>query len=96
MNTSLTISAQAIDDAMFRVPSPVSMTDHARTLEPAAARPAQLSDLRTGWPAVGGMPVRDRAALQYQDGRIVGAGGCGVTDTKFSTRVGPPSCSPPV
>ena len=96
MNTYLTISDQSIDDATFRTPSPVSLTTPARALEPATARPAQPSDLRTGWPSVGVMPVRNRAALQHQDGRIAGAGGCDVTDTKFSPRVGPPSCSPPV
>ncbi len=94
MYTYLTISEQAID-ATFRAPS-LALTDPARAIEPATARPAQLSDLRTGWSSVGVMPVRNRAALQHQDGRIAGAGGCDVTDTEFSPRVGPPSCSPPV
>lgn len=95
MNTYLTISEQAIGEATFRVPSPVSLTNSARTLEPVTARPAQASDIGTAWPSVGGMPVRNRASLQHQGGRIAD-GGCDVTDPKFSTRVGPPSCSPPV
>jgi hypothetical protein len=33
---------------------------------------------------------------QDQGGRVAGFGGCDVTEMKFSTRVGPPSCSPPV
>lgn len=96
MNTYLTIGDQAIGEATFRVPSPASLTDPARTLEPATARPAQPSDIGTAWPSVGVMPVRNRAALQHQGGRIAEFGGCDVTDPKFSTRVGPPSCSPPV
>jgi hypothetical protein len=31
-----------------------------------------------------------------QGARILAFDGCGVTDTKFSTHVGPPLCSPPV
>ena len=31
-----------------------------------------------------------------QGARIVDFGGCDVTDIKFSTRTGPPFCSPPV
>lgn len=95
MNTYLTIRDQAIDDATFRVPSPASLTNPARSLEPATSPTAQLSVTGTGWPSVGGMPVRTRAAQQHQGGRIAD-GGCDVTDPKFSTRPGPPSCSPPV
>jgi hypothetical protein len=96
MNTYLTISAHAIGEATFRAPSTVSLTVPARTLEPATARPVQLPDIRAAWSNVGGMPVRNRAAQQHQGGSTAGFGGCDVTDTKFSTRVGPPSCSPPV
>jgi hypothetical protein len=31
-----------------------------------------------------------------QGGRIAGSGAYGVTDSKFSSSMGPPSCSPPV
>ncbi len=35
--------------------------------------------------------------IATQGATTVGFGGCDVTDTKkFSTRVGPPTCSPPV
>jgi hypothetical protein len=36
------------------------------------------------------------AAADVQGGRIAGFGAYDVTDTKFSIRLGPPSCSPPV
>jgi hypothetical protein len=35
-------------------------------------------------------------AADVQGGRIAGFGAYDVTDTKFSFRLGPPSCSPPV
>jgi hypothetical protein len=35
-------------------------------------------------------------AADVQGGRIAGFGAYDVTDTKFSIRLGPPSCSPPV
>lgn len=35
-------------------------------------------------------------AAATQGGRIAGYGAYDVTDTKFSTQLGPPSCSPPV
>jgi hypothetical protein len=35
-------------------------------------------------------------ATDVQGGRIAGFGAYDVTDTKFSIRLGPPSCSPPV
>jgi len=34
--------------------------------------------------------------LNAQGGRMAGQGAYDVTDTKFSTQMGPPSCSPPV
>ena len=36
------------------------------------------------------------ATADVQGARIAGFGDYDVTDTKFSTRLGPPSCSPPV
>jgi hypothetical protein len=36
------------------------------------------------------------AAADVQGGRIAGFGAYDVTNTKFSIRLGPPSCSPPV
>jgi hypothetical protein len=41
-------------------------------------------------------PQRTAAAAAVQGGRIAGHGAYDVTDTKFSTSMGPPSCSPPV
>jgi hypothetical protein len=39
---------------------------------------------------------RTLTAAATQGGRIAGFGAYDVTDTKFSTQMGPPSCSPPV
>ena len=62
-------------------------------VRPLNAHAAQL----TSWPQVGMANARGAiTAQQHQGGRIAGFGGCNVTDSKFSTRVGPPSCSPPV
>ena len=36
------------------------------------------------------------ATADVQGARVAGFGDDDVTDTKFSTRLGPPSCSPPV
>jgi hypothetical protein len=94
MATYLTISDQ-VSAVKFRLPSPASLTGPARTAEPTAARTAQLIGQIT-WPSAGLMPVPTQAAPQHQDGHFAGFGGCDVTDTKFSIRVGPPPCSPPV
>jgi hypothetical protein len=41
-------------------------------------------------------PQSSVMAAVAQGGRIAGYGAYDVTDTKFSIRLGPPSCSPPV
>lgn len=41
-------------------------------------------------------PQGTAAAAAVQGGRIAGSGAYDVTDSKFSTSMGPPSCSPPV
>ncbi len=41
-------------------------------------------------------PQSTVTAAVAQGGRIAGQGAYDVTDTKFSTSMGPPSCSPPV
>jgi hypothetical protein len=92
----LTISGQ---DATreFRLPSLVSRPGRARiAVEPTHARTAQMIGNPVSWPSAGIMPAQGPAAQQHQGGALVGFGECDVTDTKFSTRVGPPSCSPPV
>ena len=64
-------------------------------VRPINAHPAQMT--LVSWPQVGMASARSEFSTQNdQGGRIVGIGGCDVTDNKFSTRVGPPSCSPPV
>ncbi len=95
MASYLTISDQSSAAVKFRVPSPASLAGPARIAEPTAARTAQMIG-QISWPDAGLMPVATQAAPQHQDGRFADFGGCDVTDTKFSTRLGPPSCSPPV
>jgi hypothetical protein len=49
------------------------------------------------WCGMGGVcPQSTFTAAAVQGGRIAGQGAYDVTDTKFSTSMGPPSCSPPV
>jgi hypothetical protein len=45
---------------------------------------------------MGEVCLHSTAAADVQGGRIAGFGAYDVTDTKFSIRLGPPSCSPPV
>jgi hypothetical protein len=56
---------------------------------------------RTDWRPTGHLMgelclQRSAAAADAQGARAAGFGGYDVTDTKFSIRLGPPSCSPPV
>ena len=92
----LTISEQSDATREFRLPSLASRLGRARIVEPTHARIAQMIGNPTSWPSAGIMPVRQPAAQQYQGVVLAGFGKFDVTDTKFSTRVGPPSCSPPV
>jgi hypothetical protein len=45
---------------------------------------------------MGEVCLQSTAAADVQGARVAGFGGYDVTDTKFSIRLGPPSCSPPV
>jgi hypothetical protein len=69
---------------------------HSADFTAAHITPARLGQLAmtAGW-RVGAMHVKATtvAVKQVQGGRI---SGCDVTDNAFSTRMGPPSCSPPV
>jgi hypothetical protein len=97
METSnLTISVQG--DAMreFCLPALASRPGLARIVEPTHARIAQMLVNPSNWPSAGIMPAQPAAAQQHQGGALAGLGKWDVTDTTFSTRVGPPSCSPPV
>ena len=72
------------------VPTPARLA-----VRPIHAHPAaQMTQV--SWPQMGMASARGEITQHDQGGRIVGIGGCDVTDNKFSTRVGPPSCSPPV
>ena len=92
----LTISRQTGATHGFRLPSLMSRSGRARILEPAYARTAQMIGDPISWPSAGNMSAQRPAAQQHQGGAIAGFGGWHVTDTKFSTRMGPHSCSPPV
>jgi hypothetical protein len=61
--------------------------------------PAHLSHPRTNWinwRRMGEGCVQGTKAGVTQGGRNAGYGAYDVTDSKFSTSMGPPSCSPPV
>ena len=93
----LTISSQGDATREFHLPALASRSGRARTVEPTThARIAQLVTISTGWRSAGIMPAPQPAVQQGQGGALAGFGKCDVTDTKFSTRLGPPSCSPPV
>ena len=52
---------------------------------------------RTDWRRMGELCLQSvKAAGAAQGGRNAGHGAYDVTDSTFSTNVGPPSCSPPV
>jgi hypothetical protein len=73
----------------LRAPMPVAPV----ATELAYGRPrAHLRNLRR----MGEVCPQLTAAADVQGGRIAGFGAYDVTDTKFSIRLGPPSCSPPV
>ncbi len=91
----LTISQTGVT-RKFRLPSLASRPGRARIVGPTHARTAQMIGNPVGWPSAGVMPVSGPAAQQYQGGALATFGAGDVTDTKFSTRVGPPPCSPPV
>jgi hypothetical protein len=63
-------------------------------VRPTHAHTPQMTQV--SWPQMGMASASGISTQHDQGGRIVGIGGCDVTDNKFSTRVGPPSCSPPV
>jgi len=50
----------------------------------------------TDWRGMGEVCECIEAAAVAQGGRNAGPGAYDVTDSKFSTSMGPPSCSPPV
>ena len=93
----LTISGQSDNTTReFRLPSLTSRPGRDRIVEPTHARIMQMIGNPTSWLSAGRMPGQRSAVQQHQGGALAGFGKCDVTDPKFSTRVGPPSCSPPV
>jgi hypothetical protein len=64
-------------------------TRHAHRIQPITNR--------ISWRRRGELCLQTSAATaDVQGARVAGFGDYDVTDTKFSTRLGPPSCSPPV
>ena len=70
----------------------------SRAVMQAMPAVAVLSHGRPHTPTGGHWLVRGEVCPQpnTQGGRMAGQGAYDVTDTKFSTQLGPPSCSPPV
>jgi hypothetical protein len=67
----------------------LSGTRHAHRIQPITGG--------TSWRRRGQVCLQTSAATaDVQGARVAGFGDYDVTDTKFSTRLGPPSCSPPV
>jgi hypothetical protein len=64
-------------------------TRHAHRIQPLASR--------ISWRRRGELCLQSSVATaDMQGARVAGFGDYDVTDSKFSTRLGPPSCSPPV
>jgi hypothetical protein len=70
------------------VPIPLDGRRHPHLVQPVRNR---------NWRRLGELCLQGSAvAADVQGARAAGFGGYDVTDTKFSIRLGPPSCSPPV
>ncbi len=75
------------------VPISLNGTRHSQLIQPVRNR----MDWRRMGPGMGELCLQgSAAAADVQGARAAGFGGYDVTDTKFSIRLGPPSCSPPV
>ena len=71
------------------VPISLNGTRHSQLIQPVRNR--------MNWRRMGEVRLQgSAAAADVQGARAAGFGGYDVTDTKFSIRLGPPSCSPPV
>ena len=75
------------------VPLSLNGTRHPHLIQPIRNR----MDWRRVGRGMGELCLQgSAAAADVQGARVAGFGGYDVTDTKFSIRLGPPSCSPPV
>jgi hypothetical protein len=100
-STAQTIDAQTIDARTVVLTMPELQSSHV--LMRAMPTAAVLGHGRPHTPTVSNWrgkgeicPQRTLTAAATQGGRIAGFGAYDVTDTKFFTQMGPPSCSPPV
>jgi hypothetical protein len=103
VNIEQTSSARAVQLTLpeLQLASRALMPDTAVVTDIVHGRPrpqlGRLMPNRTNWRGVGAVCVTaNKAAALTQGGRIAGYGAYDVTDSKFSTNMGPPSCSPPV
>jgi hypothetical protein len=103
MDTLLTSSPLAVPPSLSelhrssRMLAPVTPAAVQISIKGARlAHPHQLIKDRS-WRRMGEVcPQRIAATAEVQGARVAGFGDYDVTDTKFFTRLGPPSCSPPV
>lgn len=85
----LQLSLRAFMPAPAVVQISLNGTRHSHLVQPVRNR---INWRRTGEVCLEG----SAAAGDVQGARAAGFGGYDVTDTNFSIRLGPPSCSPPV
>jgi hypothetical protein len=103
MDTLLTSGVLAVPSSMSE------LTLSSRMLTPGTSAAVQISIKGTrlahpqqlikdrSWRFMGEVcPQRIAATTEVQGARVAGSGDYDVTDIKFFTRLGPPSCSPPV
>jgi hypothetical protein len=83
---ALTMPELQFSHALMRAMPAVEVLSHGKPHTPGVVR----------WRVKGELCPQGAAMAAAQGGRIAGYGAYDVTDTKFSTQWGPPSCSPPV
>jgi hypothetical protein len=101
-----TIDAQTIDPRTVVLTMPELQSSHVlMPARPAVADLARSGHAHLRHPMTDGARWRGKGevcpqpaltAAATEGGRIAGFGAYDVTDTKFSSQMGPPSCSPPV
>jgi hypothetical protein len=84
--------------SMLALMSPVTaVAQNSVNSSGQAHHPLQPVRAWISWGRRGEVCLQSSAAVaDVQGARVAGFGGYDVTDTKFSIRLGPPSCSPPV
>jgi hypothetical protein len=83
---ALTMPELQFSRALMRAMPAVAVLSHGRS----------YTSTVSSWRRRGEVCPQSAVTAATQGGRIAGSGAYDVTDTKFSTQMGPPSCSPPV